>query len=60
MEPWTYPYESYEHQPPRYNRAGHPGPYQLDALERQLRLDEQRIAAEMEWESVLGISAPDF
>ena len=31
-----------------------------EALERELRLDEERIAAEMEWESVRGISAPDF
>jgi hypothetical protein len=29
-------------------------------LERELRLDEERIADEMEWESVRGISAPDY
>lgn len=30
------------------------------ALERELRLDEERIAAEMEWAEVRGISAPEF
>ena len=30
------------------------------ATERELRLDEERIAAEMEWAEVRGISAPDF
>lgn len=29
-------------------------------LERELRLDEERIADEMEWEAVRGISAPDY
>lgn len=31
-----------------------------EKLERELRLDEERIAAEMEWAEVRGISAPEF
>lgn len=35
-------------------------PEERAATERELRLDEERIAAEMEWAEVRGISAPDF
>ena len=29
-------------------------------IERELRLDEERISDEMDWADVRGISAPDF
>jgi hypothetical protein len=29
-------------------------------LERELRLDEERIADEMEWEALRGITPPDY
>ena len=29
-------------------------------LERELRLDEERIADEMEWHNLRGIVAPDY
>lgn len=32
----------------------------VDRLERELRLDEERIADEMEWHNVRGITAPDW
>lgn len=49
MEDFTYPYEQYEHRPPRYNRPGRPGPYQVAALKR---LDEARDAELDEWHGV--------
>lgn len=31
-----------------------------DAIEREVRQDEMRVASEMEYASVRGISAPDY
>jgi hypothetical protein len=58
---YQYPYENQHHER-RGRQSGFPAelsPYEA-AIMREVRLEEEQAADEMEWAALRGITAPDF